>query len=123
MSEKSFSRTREARSKGREAFPEEAFSSSNPQAFLAKVFRELVRAAPPSGIIQWRGEGIGLMPTRQDQPNERGIRWRPARCASRAEEAEFPPKSARWKLLPLAFPLAKAAGFVSDPSLRAQVDF
>lgn len=36
---------------------------------------------------------------------------------------EFPPKSARWKLLPLAFPLAKAAGFVSDPSLRAQVDF
>lgn len=57
MSVKSFSRTREARSKGREAFPEEAFSSSSPQAFLAQVFRELVRAAPPSGIIQWRRGG------------------------------------------------------------------
>lgn len=32
-------------------------------------------------------------------------------------------QSARWKLLPLAFPLAKAAGFVSDPSLHGQTNF
>lgn len=44
-------------------------------------------------------------------------------CVPKAGKAAFPPKSARWKLLPLAFPPAKAAGFVSDPSIRAQVDF
>lgn len=52
-----------------------------------------------------------------------GFQRKPALCASKTGEAVFPPKSARWKLLPLAFPLAKAAGFVSDPSLCAQVDF
>lgn len=53
----------------------------------------------------------------------RGVRRRPELRAPKAGEAAFPPKSARWKLLPLAFPLAKAAGLESDPSLRAQVDF
>lgn len=56
-------------------------------------------------------------PTPQDAPNARGVR-RPERRAPKAGEATFPPKSARWKLLPLAFPLAKAASG-RDPSLRA----
>lgn len=46
---------------------------------------------------------------------------RVAPCAfPRLGEAAFPPKSTRWKLLPLAFPLATAAGFAIDPSPRAK---
>lgn len=47
----------------------------------------------------------------------------PQLCDFKAGEAAFPLKSARRKLLPLAFLLAKPAGFVSDPSFRTQVHF
>lgn len=76
-------------------------------------------ATPSTDTIQWPG----TEKSEGQRPSMRQVMRRSEETRVLRFLAAFPPKSARWKLLPLAFPLVKAAGFVSDPSLHAQVDF